>query len=360
MKKTVLNHIHKQLGAKMVDFGGYEMPLQYSSIKEEHLSVRNNVGVFDVSHMGEIEVTGSEATHFLQYVCSNDIEKIKIGQAQYNYFPTEKGTVVDDLIVYKTEKEKYLLIVNALNIEKNWRWLNKQNTFQTNLINKSEKYALLAVQGPNSLIVMQQLTTDNLSQIPFYHHKTILIKSKIPVLITTTGYTGAGGFEILIENKYAEQVWGEIFKVGSKLSILPVGLAARDTLRLEMGYCLYGNELSETTSSLESGLGWVTKFNKVAIGFDVLMKQKKTGIQKKLVALKLLEKGIPRKGYKIFNKNDELIGEVTSGCYSPVLNEGIALGYVTWAHRNIGTCIKIEIRNKLVKSEIIKLPFIKK
>jgi aminomethyltransferase len=360
MKKTTLYNTHLNLNAKMTPFGGYEMPVQYSGVTKEHLAVRKGVGVFDVSHMGEFMVSGPKAFDLLQYICSNDISKISIGKAQYNYFPNETGGIVDDLIVYRLEEEKYLLVVNASNIEKDWKWVQKHNVdFGAVVEDQSEETALLAIQGPKAIEAMQQLTSAPLTELPYYSHTTATFAGCENTLIATTGYTGAGGLEIYLPSSKAPEVWDAIMKAGADFDILPAGLAARDTLRLEMGYCLYGNEINDTTSPLAAGLNWVTKLDTGTYNADHLINQKKEGTPEKLVGFVLKNRGIPRAGYSIVNQNNERIGAVTSGTQSPILSQGIGLGYVSSNYAKPGTQIAIQIRDKESLAEVVKLPFIK-
>ena len=360
MKKTTLYNTHLNLNAKMTPFGGYEMPVQYSGVTKEHLAVRKGVGVFDVSHMGEFMVSGPKAFSLLQYICSNDISKISIGKAQYNYFPNETGGIVDDLIVYRLEEEKYLLVVNASNIEKDWKWVQKHNVdFGAVVEDQSEETALLAIQGPKAIEAMQQLTSAPLTELPFYSHTIATFAGCENTLIATTGYTGAGGLEIYLPSSKAPEVWDAIMKAGADFDILPAGLAARDTLRLEMGYCLYGNEINDTTSPLAAGLNWVTKLDTGTYNADHLINQKKEGTPEKLVGFVLKNRGIPRAGYSIVNQNSERIGAVTSGTQSPILSQGIGLGYVSSNYAKPGTQIAIQIRDKESLAEVVKLPFIK-
>ena len=360
MKKTTVYNTHVNLNAKMIPFGGYEMPVQYSGVTKEHLAVRKGVGVFDVSHMGELMVSGPKAFDLLQYICSNDISKISIGKAQYNYFPNETGGIVDDLIVYRLEEEKYLLVVNASNIEKDWKWVQKHNVdFGAVVEDQSEETALLAIQGPKAIEAMQQLTSAPLTELPYYSHTTATFAGCENTLIATTGYTGAGGLEIYLPSSKAPEVWDAIMKAGADFDILPAGLAARDTLRLEMGYCLYGNEINDTTSPLAAGLNWVTKLDTGTYNADHLINQKKEGTPEKLVGFVLKNRGIPRAGYSIVNQNSERIGAVTSGTQSPILSQGIGLGYVSSNYAKPGTQIAIQIRDKESLAEVVKLPFIK-
>lgn len=361
LKKTALTHIHEQLGARMVPFAGYSIPVRYSSDIEEHKTVRAAVGVFDVSHMGEFMVTGPEAASLLQYVTSNDIDKLVNGQAQYSCMPNTEGGIVDDLIVYRFTPEKYMLVVNAANIEKdrNWIWAHAQDRSGVSLENVSDQISLLAVQGPRAAEVLQQLTELDLSGIKFYHFEQGPFAGVTDVIISATGYTGSGGFELYIPNAYAEQVWNRIFEAGAPFGIKPVGLGARDTLRLEMGYCLYGNDIDDTTSPLEARLGWITKFNKDFVNAQNLKQQKESGLSRLLSGFVMVDKGIPRSGYKIENASGNAIGKVTSGTMSPSLNHGIGLGYLQKEYTQPGTEIYVIIRNRRLKAEVAKLPFYK-
>lgn len=358
MKKTTLHPIHKKLDAKMVEFGGFEMPVSYSSIKEEHCCVRENVGVFDVSHMGEFFVEGDQALPFLQWVCSNDIALLQPGKAQYNYFPNEKGGVIDDLIVYCLEAQRYLLVVNASNIEKDWAWLTLQNkNFNAQLTNASEDYSLLAVQGPKALEVVQRLTESPLNELAFYSVCSTTLAGIPNTLVATTGYTGAGGVEIYCKNEAVEKVWNMLFSAGKSHGILPIGLAARDTLRLEMGYCLYGHEIDETTSPIAAGLGWVTRPQTDCINAAALERQVKQGTTTQLVGFEMTERGIPRQDHNLFNLEGGIIGKVTSGTQSPLLKKAIGLGYVQKEWAAIGTQIAVEIRGKHIMAKVVQLPF---
>jgi len=359
MKNTALSHIHEQLGAKMVPFAGYNMPVSYEGVNAEHETVRKNVGVFDVSHMGEFLITGPNALDLLQKVCSNDISKIVDGQAQYNCMPNETGGIVDDLIVYKFEDGKYLLVVNASNIDKDWEWISKHNTMGAEMRNLSDDYSLLAIQGPKAVEAMQSLTSEDLRAIKFYHFKVADFAGIAHVIISATGYTGSGGFEIYCKNSEVEQVWNKVMEAGKDFGIRPIGLAARDTLRLEMGFCLYGNDINDTTSPLEAGLGWITKFTKDFINSENLKKQKEEGVKRKLIGFELNERGIPRHDYEIVDKDGKNIGIVTSGTMAPSLNKGIGLGYVTTENSAPGSEIFIQIRNKPVGATVVKTPFYK-
>ena len=343
----------------MVPFAGYNMPVSYEGVNAEHETVRKGVGVFDVSHMGEFLITGPNALDLLQKVCSNDISKIVDGQAQYNCMPTETGGIVDDLIVYKFEDGKYLLVVNASNIDKDWEWISKHNTMGAEMRNLSDDYSLLAIQGPKAVEAMQSLTSEDLSAIKFYHFKVADFAGIAHVIISATGYTGSGGFEIYCKNSEVEQVWNKVMEAGKNFGIKPIGLAARDTLRLEMGFCLYGNDINDTTSPLEAGLGWITKFTKDFINSENLKKQKEEGVKRKLIGFELNERGIPRHDYEIVDKDGKNIGIVTSGTMAPSLNKGIGLGYVTTENSAPGSEIFIQIRNKPVGATVVKTPFYK-
>jgi aminomethyltransferase len=360
IKKIQLNDLHVTLGGKMVPFAGYNMPVRYSSDIEEHRTVREGVGVFDVSHMGEFMVRGPKALDLIQKVTSNDASKLTVGQAQYSCFPNDKGGIVDDLIVYKFGEEKYMLVLNASNIEKDWNWINQHNDLGAELENISESISLFAVQGPKAVEAVQSLTPFDLSDMKFYHFTVGEFAGVKDVIISGTGYTGAGGFEIYVKNQDAEKVWNAIFEAGKNWGIKPIGLGARDTLRLEMGYCLYGNDINDTTSPLEAGLGWITKFTKDFINSENLKKQKESGVARKLIGFVLQEKGIPRAHYPITNIEGEIIGEVTSGTISPTMGVGIGLGYVKTAYAVPGTEIEITIRNKNHKAKVEKLPLLKK
>lgn len=358
MKITAFNQIHKDLGAKMVPYAGFEMPVQYAGVNQEHLVVRNGVGVFDVSHMGQFFIKGPEALELLQYIGSNDASKVKVGQAQYTCLTNEKGGIVDDLIIYRMSEDEWMLVVNASNIDKDWEWINKYNKFDVEIENRSDQLSLLAIQGPKAIEAMQSLTDENLAEIPFYNFKVAEFAGAKDVIISATGYTGSGGFEIYFDNQYAEMMWEKVMEAGKDFGIEPCGLAARDTLRLEKGFCLYGNEINENISPLEAGLGWITKLNKDFIGKDVIAQQKENGIEKKLIGFKLIERGVPRQDYKILDENENEIGVVTSGTQSPVLKEGIGMGYVKTDLAEVGNQILIQVRNKTIKAEIVKTPFV--
>ena len=362
MKNTTLNNIHIELGAKMVPFAGYNMPVQYEGIKVEHQTVRDAVGVFDVSHMGEFLISGDGALELIQYISSNDASTLTIGRAQYSCMPNGKGGIVDDLIIYKIKDTEYLLVVNASNIDKDWNWISSHNTFGATMKNLSEKYSLLAIQGPKAVEAMQSLTSIDLSDIKYYHFEVADFAGIGHVIISATGYTGSGGFEIYCKNEEAEQVWQKVFEAGAEFGIKPIGLAARDTLRLEMGFCLYGNDISDTTSPLEAGLGWITKLKKEPdfIDKDFLTKQKEAGVTRKLVAFEMIDRGIPRHDYQINDANGNNIGIVTSGTMGPSVNKSIGLGYVSIEFIKPDTEIYIEVRNKGVKAKVVKLPFFQK
>lgn len=359
IKKVALNDLHEQLGGKMVPFAGYNMPVRYSSDIEEHNAVRNSVGVFDVSHMGEFVLEGPDALDLIQRVTSNDASKLVDGQAQYSYFPNEDGGVVDDLLVYRFNETKYMLVVNASNIDKDWNWVSKFNTKSVDMKNVSDSYSLFAVQGPKAVEALQKLTSVDLLEIKYYNFVVGPFAGVDHVIISATGYTGAGGFEIYLHNDHAEAVWHKIFEAGAAFDIKPIGLGARDTLRMEMGYCLYGNDITDETSPLAAGLGWVTKFTKEFTNSAALQAQKEQGVTNKLVAFKMIDKGIPRSHYELLDTEEKTIGEVTSGTMSPSLGYGIGLGYVTKESSKIGTEILVAVRNRKLKAEIIKLPFYK-
>ena len=358
LKYIPLNDLHAKLGGKMVPFAGYNMPVRYSSDIEEHMAVRNGVGVFDVSHMGEFTVKGPHALDLIQRVTSNDASKLADGQAQYSCLPNETGGIVDDLIVYKIKDNDYLIVVNASNIEKDWNWISKFNTKGAEMKNISDDICLFAVQGPKAASVLQTLTTTDLSTIKYYHFAIGEFAGVKDVVISNTGYTGAGGFEIYVNKQYAEKVWNDIFEAGKDENIKPIGLGARDTLRLEMGFCLYGNDIDDTTSPLEAGLGWITKFTKDFTNSAAIKKQKEEGVSKKLVGFKMVDKGIPRHDYSIKDAAGNVIGKVTSGTMSPVLGIGIGLGYVATANAAVGSDIYIDVRGRALKAQVSKLPLI--
>jgi aminomethyltransferase len=359
MKNTALTSTHEALGAKMVPFAGYNMPVQYEGVNAEHETVRNGVGVFDVSHMGEFLITGSNALALIQKVTSNDASKLTIGKAQYSCLPNDDGGIVDDLIVYMIKEEQYLLVVNASNIEKDWNWIQAKNDVGADMKDLSEDYSLLAIQGPKAVEAMQRLSSHDLSEIKFYNFIVGDFAGIEHIIISATGYTGSGGFEIYCKNSEVKQVWDKVFEAGASYGIKPIGLAARDTLRLEMGFCLYGNDLNDTTSPIEAGLGWITKFTKEFTNSEALEAQKRHGPDRKLIAFTLDERGVPRQGYDIVDGNGNKIGEVTSGTMSPSLGIGIGLGYVPPILTDIGSKIHIQIRKNAVPATVVKLPFYK-
>ena len=356
MKKTALYNKHIELGAKMVPFAGYMMPVQYSGVNNEHINVREGVGVFDVSHMGEFLVKGKDALSFIQKISSNDASVLFPGRAQYAYLPNENGGIVDDMLVYMIEENHYMLVVNASNIDKDWEWINSQNDFDVSLENISENTSLIAIQGPKAKELLQNLTEINLSNIKFYHFEIGTFAGFNDIIISATGYTGSGGFELYVPNNIAEAVWDFIFNL-KDFNLFPAGLAARDTLRLEMGYCLYGNDINDITSPISAGLSWVTKFTKEFVGDNIIKKAKLEGTESKLIAFELLDRGIPRKDYEIEDVDGDLIGQVTSGTMGPSVKKAIGMGYVKSEHSNLGNKIFIKIRNKSISAEIIKLPF---
>jgi len=358
MKNTPFTEKHLALGARMAEFAGYNMPISYSGINDEHLAVRTNAGVFDVSHMGEFILKGEKALDLIQRVTSNDASKLTAGKAQYSCLPNKEGGIVDDLIVYCIEENKvYMLVVNASNIQKDWDWISAFNTENVEMHNISDKTCLLAIQGPEAAKMMQPLTEVDILDMKYYTFQKGKFAGVDNVLISATGYTGSGGIEIYFENKddNADIIWNKIFEAGKDLK--PIGLAARDTLRLEMGYCLYGNDIDDTTSPLEAGLGWITKFTKDFTGKEVLEKQKAEGIKRKLAGIELTEKGIPRHGYEVLNQNNEVIGHVTSGTQSPSLRKPIGMAYVQLEYAKAGTEIFIKIRDKMVPAKVVKMPF---
>jgi aminomethyltransferase len=359
MKNTALTSIHEALGAKMVPFAGYNMPVSYEGVTIEHETVRKDVGVFDVSHMGEFLISGPNALELIQKVSTNDASKLTDGKAQYSCLTNTEGGIVDDLIIYCLNPEKYLLVVNASNIEKDWDWISMHNTMEADMKDLSSEYSLLAIQGPKAVEAMQSLSPYDLSSIKFYNFVVEEFAGIENVIISATGYTGSGGFEIYCKNSEVEQVWNNVLEAGKEFGIKPIGLAARDTLRLEMGYCLYGNDIDDTTSPLEAGLGWITKFTKDFINSDALKAQKAKGPQRKLIAFEIEDRGIPRQGYDIVDEAGNTIGIVTSGTMSPSLNKGIGLGYVPSNMSGFGEPIYIQIRKKAVKATIVKLPFYK-
>ncbi|MEK6155261.1 glycine cleavage system aminomethyltransferase GcvT [Flavobacteriaceae bacterium 3-367] len=360
MKSTALTKTHEALGAKMVPFAGYQMPVSYEGVTVEHETVRQGVGVFDVSHMGEFLIEGPNALDLVQKVSANDAAKLTVGKAQYSYLPNETGGIVDDLIVYRVKEEVYLLVVNASNIDKDWRHISKYNeSIGATMRNISEDYSLLAIQGPKAVEAMQSLSSVDLATISFYNFVVADFAGIAHVIISATGYTGSGGFEIYCKNGEVKQVWDNVLEAGADYGIKPIGLAARDTLRLEMGYCLYGNDIDDQTSPFEAGLGWTTKFTKDFVNSEALAKAKEHGAKRKLIAFELDERGIPRQGYDIVDTNGAVLGRVTSGTMSPSLGKGIGLGYVPSVFSSVGSKIHIQIRKNAVPATVVKLPFYK-
>ncbi|MCF8258651.1 MAG: glycine cleavage system aminomethyltransferase GcvT [Flavobacteriales bacterium] len=359
MKLTSLNATHRKLGAKMVPFAGYEMPLQYEGLLIEHETVRTAVGVFDVSHMGEFILRGKDALALIQKVTSNDAAALTDGKIQYSCLPNGKGGIVDDLLVYRMDGETYMLVVNASNIDKDWAHISGHNTFGVEMENISDRTSLLAVQGPKAAAALQSLTDIPLAQMGYYTFKKGRFAGIDDIVVSATGYTGAGGFEIYFDNGHADHIWNAVFKAGEAFGIKPVGLGARDTLRLEMGFCLYGNDIDDTTSPIEAGLGWITKFNKDFIDREVLVKQKEQGVARKLVGFEMIDRGIPRHDYPIVDAGGDRIGTVTSGTQSPSLKKAIGMGYVAAAHAKVGSEIFISIRDKAIKAVVVRPPFYK-
>ncbi len=359
-KKVALNDTHERLNAKMVPFAGFLMPVQYTGINDEHETVRTKVGVFDVSHMGEFILKGPHALDLIQRVSSNDASKLTDGKVQYSCLPNEKGGIVDDLLVYRIDENSYMLVVNASNIDKDWEWIQSRNIKKVEMHNISDKTALLAVQGPLAAKALQSLTSINLDAMDYYTFSKGTFAGCENVLISATGYTGAGGFEIYFENQFAEKIWNAIFDAGAPYGIQPAGLGARDTLRLEMGFCLYGNDIDDTTSPIEAGLGWITKFTKEFTNSANLKNQKEAGVSRKLVGFEMIDRGIARHGHTIMEDTGHTIGEVTSGTHSPSLQKSIGMGYVTSAFAKEGSEIFINIRGKALKANVVKLPFYKK
>jgi aminomethyltransferase len=359
MKDTALSSTHEALGAKMVPFAGYNMPVQYEGVNAEHETVRQSVGVFDVSHMGEFLIEGEHALELIQKVSSNDASKLTIGKAQYSCLPNDNGGIVDDLIIYKIKEETYLLVVNASNIEKDWNWIQSKNDVGATMRNLSEDYSLLAIQGPKAIEAMQSLTSHDLADIKFYNFIVGDFAGIEHVIISATGYTGSGGFEIYCKNSEVKQIWDSVLQAGADFGIKPIGLAARDTLRLEMGYCLYGNDIDDTTSPIEAGLSWICKFSKEFTNSNALEDEKRRGPERKLIAFELDDRGIPRQGYDIIDSQGKKIGVVTSGTMSPSLGKGIGLGYVPTIFASVDSKINIQIRKNTVPATVIKLPFYK-
>ena len=358
LKCTALTALHESLGAKMVPFAGYNMPVLYTNLIQEHLAVRNSMGVFDVSHMGEVYITGPKAYDLVEYITSNDVSSLYDGRIQYSCMPNDQGGIVDDLLVYKYNQEKFLLVINASNIEKDLAWINKNNeNFGATVNNVSDDFSLLAIQGPNAIKALQKLTDVNLSDIPYYHFVEGQLAG-LNIIISNTGYTGAGGFELYSQNGDAQKLWDAVFEAGAEFDIIPVGLGARDTLRLEKGFCLYGHDIDDATSPIEAGLGWITKFNHPFTMSEHHLAIKENKPTKKLVGFTLVDRGIPRQHYPICTADGTVIGEVTSGTMSPSLNKAIGLGYVASAHATTGSEIYIEVRGKLLKAEVCKIPFL--
>jgi len=359
MKNTALTDKHISLGAKMVPFAGYNMPVQYEGINAEHAAVRKSVGVFDVSHMGEFILKGENALDLIQRVISNDASKLYDGKVQYAYLPNEDGGIVDDLLVYRIDEKTYMLVVNASNIEKDWNWISKFNTDGVEMHNISDKTSLLAVQGPKAAEALQSLTDIDLASMEYYTFTKGTFAGVENVVVSATGYTGAGGFEIYCDNEYVDQIWNAVFDAGAPFNIKPIGLAARDTLRLEMGFCLYGNDIDDTTSPIEAGLGWVTKFTKPFTNSEALKAEKEAGVKRRLIGFEMIDRGIPRHDYEIVDAEGNVIGKVTSGTQSPSLQKAIGMGYVTKENAKEGADIYISIRNSNIKAKVVKFPFYK-
>lgn len=357
LKRTALYDCHLQMGAKLVEFAGFEMPVRYSGLIDEHMAVRNSVGIFDVSHMGEFIVRGDRAIELIKKISTNDPEKLEIGDAQYSCMPNGRGGIVDDLLIYRLDEKEYLLVVNASNISKDWEWILSHNVYGVETTNISDDISLLAVQGPQAVHLVQKLCAEDLSQIKYYS----FIKGRLDgidnILISATGYTGAGGFELYVPSVHAKQIWNKLFEVAGDIRVLPAGLGARDTLRLEMGYCLYGNDINDETSPLEAGLSWITKFNHDFVDFETLLAQKTSGLKRRLVGFEMLEKAIPRQGYEVLSSEGIPIGTVTSGTMSPCLEKGIGMAYVNKPFDKTGEPILIQIRKNQVPALIVKTPF---
>ena len=358
LKSLVLHQKHIDLGGRMVPFAGYQMPIQYSGVVEEHMRVREAVGIFDVSHMGEFYIQGEGSLELIQKISSNDASKLDIGKAQYSCMPNDKGGIVDDLIIYKMSEDGYMLVVNASNIEKDWNWISECNTRNVQMKNQSDNMCLFAVQGPKAINTLQRITDVDLSAVEYYSFVVGEIAGISNVIISATGYTGSGGFELYVDNANALELWEAVMDSGKEEEILPIGLGARDTLRLEKGFCLYGNDIDDSTSPLEAGLGWITKFTKDFINSDALRKQKEEGVKRRLVGFVMTERGIPRSGYEILSEDGSVIGTVTSGGQSPILEKGIGMGYVPKEYSKKGTAIKIQIRKKQITAEVVKVPFV--
>lgn len=359
MNNTALTEKHISLGAKMVPFAGYNMPVQYEGINAEHAAVRKSVGVFDVSHMGEFILKGENALDLIQRVISNDASKLYDGKVMYAYLPNEDGGIVDDLLVYRIDEKTYMLVVNASNIEKDWNWIQKYNTKEVEMHNISDKTSLLAVQGPKAAEALQSLTDIDLASMEYYNFSKGTFAGVENVVVSATGYTGAGGFELYCDNEHAETVWNAVFQAGADFNIKPIGLGARDTLRLEMGFCLYGNDIDDTTSPIEAGLGWVTKFTKKFTNSEALLAQKEAGVKRKLIGFEMIDRGIPRHDYEIVDEAGNVIGKVTSGTQSPSLQKAIGMGYVAKEYAKEGGDIYILIRNNKIKAKVVKFPFYK-
>lgn len=360
MKQVPLNDVHVALGAKMVPFAGFNMPVQYEGVNIEHETVRNNVGVFDVSHMGLFKISGDKALDLVQRVTSNDASVLVPGKAQYSYLPNDKGGIVDDIITYKVSDNEYLMVVNASNIDKDFEWISSNNSMNAAFENLSDQYSLLAIQGPKANEAMQSLTNVDLANLKFYTFEVGTFAGKENVIVSATGYTGSGGIEIYAKNEDVVHIWNEVLKAGEQFGIKPIGLAARDTLRLEMGYCLYGNEINDTTSPIAAGLGWVTKFTKDFVNSENIKADKENGVATKLIGFELIDRGIPRHDYEIVDAEGNVIGHVTSGTQSPSLNKGVGMGYVNIEFSKEGTEIFIRIRKNDVKAQVVKTPFYKK
>jgi len=358
MKKTALFDKHISLGAKMVSFAGFQMPIQYTSVTSEHLAVRNQAGIFDVSHMGQFVIQGVGSRELLQKVTTNDIYTLKDGNAQYSCMTNDHGGIVDDLIIYRIKEDKYFLVVNASNIDKDWEHISKFNHNGVFMENISSQTSLIAIQGPKAIDILQKLTSIDLSEIPYYNFKIGNVSDVNDVIISNTGYTGSGGFEIYLPNECAQKIWDNLLCEGKQFGMLPCGLAARDTLRLEKGFCLYGNDIDDDTSPLEAGLGWITKFNKDFVAKEILSKQKEEGIMRKLIGFEMLEKAIPRHDYQVVSSSGEIIGKVTSGSMSPIKNIGIGLAYVSKPYFKLDTRIFVRIRNKDIPAKVVKTPFL--
>jgi aminomethyltransferase len=366
MKSTAFTNFHIELGARMVPFAGYNMPIEYFGINEEHVTVREKVGVFDVSHMGEVWVKGPKAFDFVQYITSNDVAALFDGKVQYSCFPNGKGGIVDDLLVYRVDAETYLLVINAANIDKDWNWIVEQGkgfgfTPGKEIYNASDEICQLAIQGPLAMQVVQKITEEQITDMEYYTFRKVNIAGIKDAILSTTGYTGSGGCEIYVANEDGEKLWKAIFEAGKEEGIRAIGLGARDTLRLEMGFCLYGNDINDTTSPIEAGLGWITKFTdeKNFIDKELLLQQKKEGVSRKLVGFEMVDRGIPRQHYEICDAEGNVIGEVTSGTMSPMLKIGVGMGYVKPGFAKVGTEIYLSIRGKLIKAKVAKLPFYK-